>query len=225
MPEEVFGYAKWLRNRELHVRDFLLRSSDRASRPRPFAGSLGAAACITLCIASTTRFPVPLAQWKTRGPSDDITSPAVLRPFLRGFFFPRTLLRLPLFVRGSLARTMSEKKQSPYGSSEDFATCVTSSFLLDLHDADQYTHSVVHTDEEHAIEAQRRFDEADAANVPGRKQIGLVSAIFIIFNRIIGTGCVLRFSCLNVSLTSRSCSIFSTPSTILSLSGSVGLAL
>ena len=35
-----------------------------------------------------------------------------------------------------------------------------------------------------------RFDEADAANVPGRKQIGLFSAIFIIFNRIIGTGYV-----------------------------------
>ncbi|TBU22810.1 high affinity methionine permease [Dichomitus squalens] len=82
----------------------------------------------------------------------------------------------------------TEKKQSPYGSSEDFST-------------------VVHASDERAIEAQRRFDEADAANVPGRKQIGLVSAIFIIFNRIIGTG------------------IFATPSTILGLSGSVGLAL
>ena len=97
---------------------------------------------------------------------------------------------------------MSEKKQSPYGSSEDFATCVTSSFL-DLHDADQHTHSVVHTDEEHAIEAQRRFDEADAANVPGRKQIGLVSAIFIIFNRIIGTGYVSYYFHFDLSLTSR----------------------
>ncbi|KAK8191314.1 amino acid/polyamine transporter I [Phyllosticta capitalensis] len=40
-----------------------------------------------------------------------------------------------------------------------------------------------------------------------RRQIGLFSAVFLIFNRMIGTG------------------IFSTPSTILSLSGSVGLAL
>ncbi|KAF8661271.1 hypothetical protein AX16_001372 [Volvariella volvacea WC 439] len=42
---------------------------------------------------------------------------------------------------------------------------------------------------------------------PGRRQIGLVSAVFIIFNRIIGTG------------------VFATPSTILGLSGSVGLSL
>ncbi|KIK53749.1 hypothetical protein GYMLUDRAFT_49186 [Collybiopsis luxurians FD-317 M1] len=40
-----------------------------------------------------------------------------------------------------------------------------------------------------------------------RRRIGVVSAVFIIFNRIMGTG------------------IFATPSTILSLSGSVGLAL
>ncbi|KAL5359081.1 amino acid permease-domain-containing protein [Aspergillus floccosus] len=40
-----------------------------------------------------------------------------------------------------------------------------------------------------------------------RRQIGVVSASFLIFNRIIGTG------------------IFATPSTILSLSGSVGLSL
>ncbi|KAL1740232.1 amino acid permease-domain-containing protein, partial [Schizophyllum fasciatum] len=40
-----------------------------------------------------------------------------------------------------------------------------------------------------------------------RRQIGLVSAIFLIFNRMIGTG------------------IFTTPSSILLLSGSVGLAL
>ncbi|KAF8885470.1 amino acid/polyamine transporter I [Infundibulicybe gibba] len=40
-----------------------------------------------------------------------------------------------------------------------------------------------------------------------RRQIGLFSAVFIIFNRIIGTG------------------VFATPSTILSLSGSVGLSL
>lgn len=30
--------------------------------------------------------------------------------------------------------------------------------------------------------------EADVETLPGRKQIGLFSAIFIIFNRIIGTG-------------------------------------
>ncbi|KIJ25570.1 hypothetical protein M422DRAFT_33663 [Sphaerobolus stellatus SS14] len=42
---------------------------------------------------------------------------------------------------------------------------------------------------------------------PERRQIGLFSAIFIIFNRIIGTG------------------VFATPGTILSLSGSVGLSL
>lgn len=40
-----------------------------------------------------------------------------------------------------------------------------------------------------------------------RRQIGVVSAVFLIFNRMIGTG------------------IFATPSAILSLSGSVGLAL
>ncbi|KAM5539761.1 hypothetical protein V8D89_006574 [Ganoderma adspersum] len=79
-------------------------------------------------------------------------------------------------------------KESPYVSSVDVTT-------------------ETNADTERAIEAQIRFDEADAANVPGRKQIGLFSAIFIIFNRIIGTG------------------IFSTPSTILALSGSVGLAL
>lgn len=40
-----------------------------------------------------------------------------------------------------------------------------------------------------------------------RRQVGLTSAIFLIFNRMVGTG------------------IFATPSAILSLSGSVGLAL
>lgn len=40
-----------------------------------------------------------------------------------------------------------------------------------------------------------------------RRQIGLVSACFLIFNRMVGTG------------------IFATPSAILELSGSVGLAL
>jgi hypothetical protein len=40
-----------------------------------------------------------------------------------------------------------------------------------------------------------------------KRQIGVVSAVFIIFNRMIGTG------------------IFATPSYILSLSGSVGMSL
>ena len=57
-------------------------------------------------------------------------------------------------------------------------------------DQKNYTRSETNDDTERAIEAQIRFDEADAANVPGRKQIGLFSAIFIIFNRIIGTGYV-----------------------------------
>ncbi|TFK34255.1 high affinity methionine permease [Crucibulum laeve] len=48
------------------------------------------------------------------------------------------------------------------------------------------------------------FEEEE---VPERRQIGLFSAVFIIFNRIIGTG------------------VFATPSTILGLSGSVGLSL
>ena len=48
--------------------------------------------------------------------------------------------------------------------------------------------------------------DEDSVN-PERRQIGLTSAIFIIFNRIIGTG------------------VFATPSSILSLSGSVGLSL
>lgn len=43
--------------------------------------------------------------------------------------------------------------------------------------------------------------------IPGRSQIGVASAVFLIFNRMIGTG------------------IFATPSTILSLSGSVGMSL
>lgn len=51
-------------------------------------------------------------------------------------------------------------------------------------------------------------DSSDfSEEVPGRSQIGLVSAVFIIFNRMIGTG------------------IFATPSTILALSGSVGMSL
>ncbi|KAF9446966.1 high affinity methionine permease [Macrolepiota fuliginosa MF-IS2] len=47
----------------------------------------------------------------------------------------------------------------------------------------------------------------DSENPTSRRQIGLLSAVFIIFNRIIGTG------------------VFATPSSILSLSGSVGLSL
>ncbi|KAG6901145.1 hypothetical protein C0995_016511 [Termitomyces sp. Mi166 len=49
--------------------------------------------------------------------------------------------------------------------------------------------------------------DVDEMRNPKRRQIGLVSAVFIIFNRMIGTG------------------VFATPSTILSLSGSVGLSL
>lgn len=52
-----------------------------------------------------------------------------------------------------------------------------------------------------------QFSKYSTDNVPGRSQIGVVSAVFIIFNRMIGTG------------------IFATPSTILSLSGSVGMSL
>ncbi|GMK59031.1 hypothetical protein CspeluHIS016_0700460 [Cutaneotrichosporon spelunceum] len=48
---------------------------------------------------------------------------------------------------------------------------------------------------------------ASVPDFPGRRQIGIVSAVFIIFNRMIGTG------------------VFATPSTILSLSGSVGMSL
>ncbi|KAG6915813.1 hypothetical protein DXG01_009687 [Tephrocybe rancida] len=49
--------------------------------------------------------------------------------------------------------------------------------------------------------------DVDEVHNPERRQIGLVSAVFIIFNRIIGTG------------------VFATPSSILGLSGSVGLSL
>lgn len=48
---------------------------------------------------------------------------------------------------------------------------------------------------------------ADDEEVAGRRKIGTVSAIFIVFNRMIGTG------------------VFATPSTILALSGSVGMSL
>lgn len=50
-------------------------------------------------------------------------------------------------------------------------------------------------------------NDGDESTLPGRRQIGLISAIFIIFNRIIGTG------------------VFATPSTILAQSGSVGMTL
>ena len=57
-----------------------------------------------------------------------------------------------------------------------------------------------------------RYRYTDEGNVfeatpEDRRQIGVVSASFLIFNRVIGTG------------------VFATPSTILSLSGSVGLSL
>lgn len=50
-------------------------------------------------------------------------------------------------------------------------------------------------------------DDIQTVTTAARRQIGLTSAIFLIFNRMVGTG------------------IFSTPSAILSLSGSVGLSL
>lgn len=51
-------------------------------------------------------------------------------------------------------------------------------------------------------------DAQDVYETSGsRKQIGVVSAVFLIFNRMIGTG------------------IFATPSSIFALSGSVGLTL
>jgi hypothetical protein len=53
-----------------------------------------------------------------------------------------------------------------------------------------------------------RFAVSSGARVQeSKRQIGLVSATFLIFNRMVGTG------------------IFATPSSILSLTGSVGLAL
>lgn len=55
--------------------------------------------------------------------------------------------------------------------------------------------------------SDRDSDKVVEEDVPNRRQIGVVSAVFIIFNRMVGTG------------------VFATPSYILSLSGSVGLAL
>ncbi|KAF9048972.1 high affinity methionine permease [Panaeolus papilionaceus] len=61
--------------------------------------------------------------------------------------------------------------------------------------------------EKSAIRISESIVSDDDERVPERRQIGLVSAVFIIFNRIIGTG------------------VFATPSSILRLSGSVGLSL
>ncbi|KAF8987989.1 high affinity methionine permease [Cyathus striatus] len=60
--------------------------------------------------------------------------------------------------------------------------------------------------EKYADDIVYTVEESDSV-LPERRQIGLFSAVFIIFNRIIGTG------------------VFATPSTILALSGSVGLSL
>jgi len=58
-----------------------------------------------------------------------------------------------------------------------------------------------------------------------KRQIGIVSVVFIIFNSLIGTGCdtieiLDKFTKANAEI-----SIFATPSTILKFSGSVGLSL
>lgn len=60
-----------------------------------------------------------------------------------------------------------------------------------------------------ALNSDSQTEEGESAyqTNDARRQIGPISAIFLIFNRMIGTG------------------IFSTPSTIVALSGSVGLAL
>jgi hypothetical protein len=58
-----------------------------------------------------------------------------------------------------------------------------------------------------------------------KQQIGTFSAVFIIFNRIIGTGFVpsrVRIPTLDNRIFHR---IFATPSVILNLSGSVGLSM
>ncbi|PPQ92637.1 hypothetical protein CVT25_007716 [Psilocybe cyanescens] len=59
----------------------------------------------------------------------------------------------------------------------------------------------------HTQSVDDNIDFRDDDSIPERRQIGLFSAVFIIFNRIIGTG------------------VFATPSSILTLSGSVGLSL
>lgn len=61
-----------------------------------------------------------------------------------------------------------------------------------------------------------------------KRQIGVVSVVFIIFNRLIGTGCdIIGFIFfykiyINGNATIR---IFATPSTVLKFSGSIGLSL
>lgn len=57
------------------------------------------------------------------------------------------------------------------------------------------------------INPRRETTSSDGPNVTRRKDVGIISAIFLIFNRMVGTG------------------IFATPSTIFKLSGSVGGAL
>lgn len=55
----------------------------------------------------------------------------------------------------------------------------------DHHEHDEYSEG------DDGIAKQNAIADADAANVPTRRQIGLFSAVFIIFNRIIGTGYVV----------------------------------
>lgn len=63
------------------------------------------------------------------------------------------------------------------------------------------------------------------STTPGKRRIGVFSATFIIFNRIIGTGWAL-FVSMNKKVSDTSARrIFATPSMILGLSGSVGLSL
>ncbi|KAI0694579.1 amino acid permease-domain-containing protein [Cerioporus squamosus] len=66
-------------------------------------------------------------------------------------------------------------------------------------EAPGYASSGSHASEEDTVDFYQTSDE--------RRQIGVISAVFLIFNRMVGTG------------------VFSTPSSILALSGSVGLAL
>ncbi|EHK96508.1 putative High-affinity methionine permease [Glarea lozoyensis 74030] len=57
------------------------------------------------------------------------------------------------------------------------------------------------------VSAEEALDHEQYATSDERREIGFISAVFLIFNRMVGTG------------------IFATPSAILSLSGSVGLSL
>ncbi|KMU73703.1 high affinity methionine permease [Coccidioides immitis RMSCC 3703] len=60
----------------------------------------------------------------------------------------------------------------------------------------------------HALEKLDTARTCVSDDIPGnRRQIGVLTATFLVFNRIIGTG------------------IFATPSTILALTGSVGMSL